>query len=186
MLKPRILIMGCSGSGKSTLATHLAKALSLPHIELDALFHQPNWTPLEQSAFVAAVNEAIAQCPDGWIADGNYNSALGDLLESQATTVLWFDLKRSQVMYRVIRRSLTRAITRAELWNGNREHWRNLLRWDPEASIIRWSWTRHGAYRERLTQSAATAPAGQTWIRLHSQTDVDRVITQARSAGVIR
>jgi adenylate kinase family enzyme len=178
--------MGCSGSGKSTLARHLAEALSLPHIELDSLFHQPNWTPLEQSAFVAAVNEATAQCPDGWIADGNYNSALGDLLESQATTILWFDLKRSQVMYRVIRRSLTRALTREELWNGNREHWRNLLKWDPEASIIRWSWTRHGLYHDRLSRAAATAPISQQWIRLSRQSDVDRVIRQARSAGFIQ
>jgi adenylate kinase family enzyme len=176
--------MGCSGSGKSTLAGLLAEILSLPHIELDSLFHQPNWKPLEQSEFVAAVEDAISRCQHGWIADGNYNSSLGDLLEGQATTVLWFDLKRPQVMYRVIRRSITRALTRTELWNGNREHWRNLFKWDPEDSIIRWTWTRHGSYHDRLSRASANAPAGQQWIRLSSQSDVDRLLHNYRAAGL--
>jgi len=184
MVQPRILIMGCSGSGKSTLARHLAQLLSLPHIELDSLFHQPNWTPSEKSEFVSVVEDAIANCPKGWIVDGNYNSALGNLLVSQATTVLWFDLKRSQVMYRVTRRSITRALTREELWNGNREHWRNLFKWDPEHSIIRWSWTKHRSYHDRLARAAASAPAAQKWIRLSNQKDVDRVVSQCRNSGV--
>ena len=176
--------MGCSGSGKSTLARILREILSLPHIELDSLFHQPNWTPLEQTEFVAAVEDAIAHCPQGWIVDGNYNSALGDLLQSQATHVLWFDLKRSHVMYRVIRRSITRALTREELWNGNRERWRNLFNWDPEKSIIRWSWTRHSAYHDRLVKDCADAPAHQKWIRLSHQRNVDQLISKSRMAGV--
>ena len=34
------------------------------------------------------------------------------------------------------------------LWNGNRERLRETLSWQPERSIIRWSWTQHGVYRE--------------------------------------
>lgn len=53
-------------------------------------------------------------------------------------------------MRQVIYRTLRRAILREVLWNGNREPWRNLFRWDPEHSIIRWSWTKWPIYRERL------------------------------------
>jgi adenylate kinase family enzyme len=40
----RVSILGTSGSGKTTLARRLAAALDLPHLELDAVFHQPGWT----------------------------------------------------------------------------------------------------------------------------------------------
>jgi hypothetical protein len=40
-------------------------------------------------------------------------------------------------------------ITRAELWNGNREEWRNLRTLDPETNIVRWAWTQHSKYHER-------------------------------------
>ena len=42
----RVSIVGNAGSGKSTLAQALAACLDVPHIELDALFHQPGWQPL--------------------------------------------------------------------------------------------------------------------------------------------
>ena len=40
---------------------------------------------------------------------------------------------------RVIRCSLWRLITREELWNGNRQRWRNLFRCDLEVNIIVWA-----------------------------------------------
>jgi hypothetical protein len=39
-------------------------------------------------------------------------------------------------MTRITRRTLGRMITRAELWNGNREEWRNLRTLDPETNIV--------------------------------------------------
>jgi len=37
----------------------LARALQAPHIELDAIFHQPKWTPIDDDTFRARVTEAI-------------------------------------------------------------------------------------------------------------------------------
>ena len=168
--------MGCSGSGKTTLTKQLSLLLHIPAVELDSIFHQPHWTSLSDEDFIAQVSQVLRECPNGWIVDGNYNTALGDLVVGQANTVLWFDLPRIQVMSRVIRRSIHRVITREMLWNGNRERWSNLFHWNPEKSIIMWSWTRHQAYRDRLQKAANSAPNNQVWIRLSSQKDVDAIV----------
>ena len=36
-------MVGMSGSGKTTLAGELARRLSVPHVELDALRHGPHY-----------------------------------------------------------------------------------------------------------------------------------------------
>lgn len=177
----RIVIHGCSGSGKSTLARRLSSSTGLPRIELDALFHQPGWTPTPAEAFrtqVAAALEAAEREAGGWVVDGNYDSTLEGLVRARANVVLWFDLPRRVVMWRMVRRTLRRAVLREELWNGNRERWANVFHWDPERSIIRWAWTKHAMYRERLQTEAAAHPAQQRWIRLASQRDVDRVLSE--------
>jgi hypothetical protein len=46
---------------------------------------------------------------------------------ARADTVIWLDPPRRTVMRRVIWRTIRRVAGRAELWNGNRERWRNLL-----------------------------------------------------------
>ena len=36
-------VVGSSGSGKTTAALKLSHALNLTHIEMNALYHLPNW-----------------------------------------------------------------------------------------------------------------------------------------------
>lgn len=181
MTTDRIVIHGCSGSGKSTLAQRLHEATGLPRIELDAIFHQPGWTPIGDANFIATVSEALLRAEQdagGWIVDGNYDSKLHGLVRERATVVIWFDLPKWLVMIRITARSMRRAIRNEELWNGNRERWTSLLRWDPEQSIVRWAWTRHHFYRDRLRLAAAEHDPQQRWIRLTSQRDVDRVLSE--------
>lgn len=142
----RVSVVGVSGSGKSTLARELAARLGVPHVELDAIFHQPGWQPLPAQQFAQRVSAAVAG--DGWVIDGNY-SAVQQLIWYRADTVIWLDLPRHTVMQRIVRRTLRRVATGEELWNGNRERWRNLLTWDPEESVISWSWHHYGTYRDR-------------------------------------
>lgn len=176
----RVVIHGCSGSGKSTLALRLGEQLSLPVIELDALFHQPGWTPTPAPEFRSRVLDALAaaeQAAGGWIVDGNYGSKLQDLVDERAQLALWFDLPRRIVMARIIRRSLRRVLAREALWNGNRERWRNLVAWRPEDNIIRWAWTMHARYHRDLSAAAANPAEHIRWVRLGSQRDVERVLS---------
>ena len=148
----RVSVVGNSGSGKSTLAKRLAARLGVPRLELDSVYHQANWRPLPDDEFRARVAAFVAA--DGWVVDGNYR-AVRDLVWARADTVIWLDLPRRTVMRRVLGRTIRRGATRQELWNGNRESLRGLFRWDPEESIVRWSWVKHADYRARYTAALA-------------------------------
>jgi adenylate kinase family enzyme len=208
----RISVVGNSGSGKSTLARELAAALGVPHLELDGVFHQPGWTPLQADEFRQAVSAAVAT--DGWVIDGDYN-AVRPLIWARADTVRWLDLPRRTVMRQVVWRTLRRGATREELWNGNRESLRNFLHLDPEKStactlylasagdqsadplkdlrgaaldpeksIISWAWHNHAKYHARHAAAAADpANAHLAFVRLTSRREVTRFLAlSARQA----
>ena len=82
---------------------------------------------------------------------------------------------RWRVMARITRRTLGRVITRAELWNGNREEWRNLLTLDPETNIVLCAWTQHSKYHERaVAEEQIRRRQGQPTVRLTSPAQVRR------------
>jgi adenylate kinase family enzyme len=174
--------VGTPGSGKSTLGRALAGVLNVPFLELDSVFHQPGWTPLPTGEFREQVGTALAA--GGWVADGNY-SAVRDLVWERADTVVWLDLPKYLVMRRLVWRSLRRAALREELWNGNRERWRNFFSLDPEQSVIVWGWRKHADYRARyLTASHDPANAHLTFIRLTSPRAVRRFLAEARARAI--
>ena len=148
----RVSVVGTSGAGKSTFAAALAALLGVPWLELDSVYHQADWTPLDLSSFRAHVGE-VASGP-GWVIDGNY-SRVRDLVWARADTVVWLDLPRRTVMRRVVFRTLRRVGGRVELWNGNRERWRNFFTLDEHESVIAWAWKTHGSNRSRYAAELA-------------------------------
>jgi len=146
----RVSVIGCSGSGKTTFGKALAARLRVPFIELDAIFHQPGWTELPDDQFQARVRDAVAA--DGWVVDGNY-AVVRPIVLGRATHVVWLDYDRPRVMQQVIRRSVSRAITRRELWNVNQENPREWL--NPEHPI-RWAWATHARKRADYEARFAT------------------------------
>jgi adenylate kinase family enzyme len=173
----RVSVVGSSGSGKSTLARALAARLGLPHLELDSVYHQPGWVPLPDDQFAQRVTAATAG--ERWVIDGNYNR-VRPLIWDRADTVIWLDLPRRTVMRRLAWRTLRRVAGRAELWNGNRERWRNFFSWDPEESVIAWAWQHYPVYAERYTAAARDpAYAHLTFIRLTGRADVRRLLESA-------
>jgi adenylate kinase family enzyme len=169
-------VVGTSGSGKSTLAREVAAILGVPHLELDGVHHQPNWTPLPAEKFREVVGTAVEQ--DGWVIDGNYSS-VSPIVWARADTVIWLDLPRRTVMRRIIWRTLNRVIRKEELWNGNRERWRNFFSWNPEQSVISWAWHKYAPNRDRYT-AAAVDPinAHLTFIHLTSRADITTFLAQ--------
>lgn len=171
--------MGTSGSGKSTLGRDLAGVLNVPFVELDSVFHQPGWTPLATSEFREQVRTVLAE--GGWVADGNY-SAVRDIVWERADTVVWLDLPKHLVMRRLIWRTLRRVALRQELWNGNRERWRNFFSLDPEQSVIVWGWRKHADHRARyLAASQDPAHSHLAFIRLTSPRAVRRFLAETRA-----
>ena len=89
---------------------------------------------------------------------------------ARADTIVWLDLPRPVVMWRVTSRSFGRVVRRTELWNGNRESAANLLALhDPERSIVRWAWDGVERYRRLYVPAmASTTWADLRWYRLRS------------------
>jgi adenylate kinase family enzyme len=169
----RVSVVGNAGSGKSTLARRVATVLGVPYVELDAIHHLANWEPIAPEEFAAAVSEIAAT--DSWVIDGNYRTVVVDgPVWERADTVVWLDLPRPVVMRQVVGRTLRRLVTREELWNGNRESIRDLVSWDPQRSIVRWTWTQHTKYRDRFTGAMASPHLARLdFVRLPRHADAE-------------
>lgn len=154
-------IVGTSGSGKSTVGRAAAERLGIPYVELDAIRHQPNWVELPDGEFRARVAELAAG--DAWVIDGNYG-VVREITRARATAIVWLDLPRWLVMLQVTWRSIHRAATRRELWNGNREQVRFFLRADHP---VRWAWSTHARRRREYS-----AQLDERWTRLCSRREI--------------
>lgn len=169
----RIVVRGTSGSGKTTLARAISEALHIPHVELDGIFQQPDWTPLPDEEFIAEVRAFAAE--DAWVVCGNYRQVAPIILE-RADTVVLYDLSRPLVMWRVITRTVSRALRNEELWNGNREGWRNIASLDPQVSIVAWAWTTHERRHHATLEMLANPPrADLRFVHLTSARDERRL-----------
>ena len=138
----RVIVVGTSCSGKTTLAQQLSRALGSPHVELDAIHWQPGWQERPVDEVRQMAGEAAAG--GGWVMDGNY-SAVRDIVWGRATAVVWLNYPFRVVLWRCLCRTIRRAITREELFSGNRESFRkSFLSRD---SIILWTVTSHRRIR---------------------------------------
>ena len=117
----RIAVIGATGSGKTTLAQQLGDTLDLKVIELDALHWMPGWTEKPWVEIRAELDPMTRQ--DNWVSDGNYGQ-VRDLVWPRADTIIWLDYPFVIIFFRLFIRTLKRVFLKIELWNGNRERFR--------------------------------------------------------------
>ena len=168
----RVLVAGTSGAGKTTVAARIATVLEVPHVEIDALFHGPGWTP--RPSFVADVHRFAAQST--WVTEWQYAPVRAHLAD-RADLLVWLDLPRTRVMRQVIRRTLFRRLRREVLWHGNLEPPFRTILSDPE-HIVRWAWSTHHQTSTRVTDLLRERP-DLTVVRLRSRAEVSRWLTGA-------
>ena len=162
-----MLVAGPSGSGKTTLARAVAAALGLPHVEIDALFHGPEWT--RRPSFEADVRKFSVE--PAWVTEWQYSAARAELAE-RADLLVWLDLPRSVVLRQVVRRTLVRRLRREQLWNGNIEPPLRTIFTDPD-HIVRWAWRTHDRTGPRVIDLHDRRP-DLVVVRLRTRAEIAR------------
>jgi adenylate kinase family enzyme len=174
----RVAVVGPSGSGKTTFSAALAARLGCPHVELDALHWEPSWRMAELPVFRARVDAATAG--DAWVSDGSYTK-VRDLVWTRADTLVWLDYRRSLVLWRLIRRTARRLLTREELWAGNRERLRDHLSKD---NLVLYSYRQHARNRRAYPEALAEpAYAHLRVVRLRSPREGARWLARVEPLG---
>ena len=163
----RISVVGGSCSGKTTLSRKLSARLGVPHIELDALHHGPNWDEAPAELLQQRVRDALAQAPGGWVVDGNYHGKIGRLVQDEADLVVFLDPSFATALRRALWRTFSRSLMRQELWNGNRETFRNAF---SKHSIVLWVIQTHRQTRLKWAERLA----GCEVVHLRSPQEVER------------
>jgi adenylate kinase family enzyme len=152
----RVLVAGVTGSGKTTFARRVAAVWGLRHVEIDGLFHGPNWTP--RPGFLDDVRTFAAE--DRWVTEWQYTSkGTNQILAPRAQLALWLDYPYPVVRARLLRRTLSRSLLRTRMWNDNVEKpiWRVLSR-DPEENILAWQTKTLHHWEERMPEYTAQFP----------------------------
>ncbi|PRB15509.1 AAA family ATPase [Microbacterium sp. MYb62] len=177
----RVLVAGVTGSGKTNLAGRVGAMWDLRHVEIDGLFHGPNWTP--RTEFLDDVRAFAAD--DRWITEWQYTSKGTDaVLTPRAELALWLDYPYRVVRNRLIRRTLSRSILRTRMWNDNVEKpiWR-MFGDDPEENILAWQTKTLGHWAERMPGYAERFPH-LTIVRLRHPRETERWLrSQADASG---
>ena len=172
----RVSVVGTLGSGKTTFARKTSNIIKVPHIELDGLHWEQNWVEAPDGLFRERVRSSLQG--DSWVVDGNYHQ-VRDIVWSRANTVVWLDYPFKIIMGRLAKRTLRRILTRETLWNGNREHFRNLFSKD---SVFLWAIK---TYRRRRRQypELLRRPENShlTLVRLRSPKEASQFLSKLRT-----
>jgi adenylate kinase family enzyme len=175
----RIAVVGATGSGKTILASKIAQRLSIPHIETDAIYWGPNWTPIPLEEF----RKRMVTVSQGhqWVIDGNY-SKVRDLVWGRAETLVWLDYPLLLVFWRLLKRSFPRVFTSVELWNGNHETFRGMFL--SKESLFVWLFQSY-RHQKRTYPALVTEPmfSHLTFVRLKSPRKADEWLNQLPVKG---
>jgi hypothetical protein len=95
---------------------------------------------------------------------------------SGADTAIWLRLPFRVVFTRLLRRTVTRAWRKEELWNGNRESFR--MSFASRDSILLWGVTNWRPHVGKMERVLAETPHNANLIVLRSQREVDALLAE--------
>ena len=161
----KILIYGVTGSGKSTLARRLSNHVGIPWHSVDDLSFGPDWTAIPPETVKGRIAEIVAG--ESWILDSAYSKWLDVVLEREPL-ILALDYPRYVSFGRLLRRTLSRVVTREPVCNGNVESWRLALSRD---SILLWHFR---SFRSKRARIHAWRDAGKEVVVFRSPAEVEQ------------
>ncbi len=172
----RVVVIGSSCAGKTAFADRLAQTLGQACTDLDTLFWASDWQPKPLEEF-CRLAEQVARS-ERWVVAGNYGD-VRTILWPHATAVVWLNYAFPVVMWRAVKRTVRRVVTREALWHGNRESFRrSFLSRD---SILVWV---ASTFRKRRRQFAALRESNVfphlVWVEFRRPAEADRFV---RSLG---
>lgn len=171
----RILLYGVTGSGKSTAALRLGQVLGLPaHLVDEEIGWLPGWSnrPDDDMRELAA-KIAVEPC---WVLDSAYGT-FRDIMLDRTQVVVALDYPRWLSLFRLIRRTLHRVVTREAVCNGNVETVRHLLSRD---SIVAWHFRSFARKRDAM-RTWQGSPMGVPVLRLSHPRELEVLIAELHS-----
>jgi adenylate kinase family enzyme len=178
MMWRRIAVYGPTGSGKTVTARLIGGRLSLPVIELDALFWGPHRQQTPDGEFRSRVLEALGNCTEGWVCDGSYMSKVGDIVLPEAELVIWLRPSFVVAYWRLLRRIVRRAWTRESLWGTNQESWRQTFMSRDSALLV--AITRWRQHSVKIATGLQEIPHEATVKVLRTKRDVRALLDSLR------
>ncbi|MFB6391786.1 adenylate kinase [Polymorphospora lycopeni] len=163
----RILVYGVYGSGKSTLAEELARRLGLPWHPVDDLTWEPGWVEVPTAVQRQRIGAICRQ--RRWILDGAYGPWL-DLPLAHADLVIGLDYPRWLSLWRLLRRTARRVVTRETICNGNHESLGSVFSTE---SVVVWHFGSFAGKRRRMRRWQAE-PGGPPVLLFRRPADLER------------
>ena len=171
---------GVTGSGKSTAATAIGARTRHPVTLVDELTWLPGWVPVEASRQSELIGEIVAG--ERWVLDSSYSDWL-DFVLPRVELVVGLDYPRWLSLARLVRRTVSAAVTKEPRCNGNVETWRTIVARD---SIIGWHFRSFSRKRSRMREWAAS-PDGPEVLLFSRPRELEAWIgSLERSAGPAR
>ncbi len=98
----KIMIIGCPGSGKSRLSKLLGKAMGIPVLHLDYIYHIDNFEHISSEKLKEMIS-TFASNNDAFIIDGNYQRTMEWRMQ-YCDTVILLDIDSNICLRNVINR----------------------------------------------------------------------------------
>ncbi len=171
MIGRRVVVYGPAGAGKTTVARRIGRLLSLPVVELDELYWQPNWEPTPSDEFRTKAVTTLERHTAGWVCDGNY-AMLRDAVLPMADTVVWLRPPFRVAYWRLLKRTVSGLFTKEALWGTNYPSWR--MTFLSKESLLLYGVMHWKLHFSGVAADLAEIPHEATIIQLRSTGEVER------------